>query len=90
MVVAFEVAETLHAELDVFVVRKLGVPDREELAMGAIASGNVVVRNVQILEGLGIPEKVFEAVAERERKVLIQHEAAYRGERGRRQLRAGR
>src|SRR5260221_10906234 len=53
--VAFEVAKALHAPLDVFVVRKLGVPGHEELAMGAIASGGTRVLNKQAVESLGIP-----------------------------------
>src|SRR5690242_104899 len=68
--VAYEVARALRAPLDVFVVRKLGVPGHEDLAMGAIASGGVVVLNDEAVQGLGIPEHVIEAVAARERREL--------------------
>src|ERR671934_727636 len=53
--VAFEVAQRLHVPLDVFIVRKLGVPGHEELAMGALASGGLVVLNEEVVRGLGIP-----------------------------------
>src|SRR4051794_26104298 len=59
--VAYEVAKALHAPLDVFLVRKLGLPGREELAMGAIASGGVVVLNDNVVRGLGIPQHVLES-----------------------------
>jgi predicted phosphoribosyltransferase len=78
--VAFEVATALHVPLDVFVVRKLGVPDHEELAMGAIASGGVVVRNEEVIFGLGIPSQVFDLVLARERQELERRERLYRGE----------
>ena len=65
--VAYEVATALGAPLDVFIVRKLGVPGREELAMGAIATGGVVVLNDDIVRGLDIPSGVIEQVAEDER-----------------------
>src|SRR5256886_11200510 len=61
--VAFEVARRLGAELDVFVVRKLGVPGQEQLAMGAIASGGIRVLNESVIEALGIDEETIEAVA---------------------------
>src|SRR3954470_11322780 len=54
--VGFEVARRLHAPLDVFIVRKLGVPGHEELAMGAIASGDVVVLSSELIASLSIPE----------------------------------
>src|ERR671918_1031634 len=60
--VAAEVARALGAPLDVFLVRKLGVPGHEELAFGAIASGNVRVLNEGIVRQLGIPDAVIEAV----------------------------
>src|SRR5215471_7420446 len=60
--VAFEVARTLAAPLEVFVVRKLGVPGHEELAMGAVATGGVRVFNDEIVQGLGIPEDQIDAV----------------------------
>ena len=62
--VAFEVAQALHAPLDVFLVRKLGVPGHEELAMGAIASGDIRVMNGPVMEMFRIPEYVVDAVAE--------------------------
>jgi predicted phosphoribosyltransferase len=77
--VAAEVAAALQAPLDVFVVRKLGVPGQPELAMGAIASGGVVVRNPAVTAELGISEAAFAAVREREAAELARREAAYRG-----------
>ena len=75
---ASEVARALGSPLDVFVVRKLGVPGREELAMGAIASGGVQVRNENVIARLDIPEAVFEAVAVSEAAELRRREQAYR------------
>ncbi len=80
--VGFEVAQALHTPLDVFVVRKLGVPGQEELAMGAIASGGVRVLNRTIIEGLAIPPEQIDAVAAREEHELERRESAYRGARG--------
>ena len=77
--VAYEVARALGAPLDVFVVRKLGVPGYEELAMGAVATGGVCVLNHQLVERLGIPEQVINAVAARERQELARRERLYRG-----------
>jgi putative phosphoribosyl transferase len=79
--VAFEVAQALNAPLDVFLVRKLGLPGHEELAMGAIASGNVVVRNSEVMDRLGIPERVIADVAAREQRELERRERAYRDDR---------
>jgi len=79
--VACEVAWALHAPLDVFLVRKLGVPGREELAMGAIATGGVRVLNNDAVEGLGIPNDVIERVAAAEQQELERRERAYRGAR---------
>jgi erythromycin esterase-like protein/predicted phosphoribosyltransferase len=76
--VAHEVALALGAPLDVFVVRKLGVPGHEELAMGAIASGGVVVLNDDVVRGLGIDPDVVAAVAEREGPELARRERLYR------------
>ena len=76
--VAYEVATALGVPLDVFVVRKLGVPGREELAMGAIASGGVTVINDDVARGLGISPEVIEQVAEREGRELLRREQAYR------------
>jgi len=79
--VAYEVARALGAPLDVFVVRKLGIPGHEELAMGAIASGGVRVLNDDVVQALHIPERVIEAVAARELRELERRERAYRGDR---------
>lgn len=84
--VAFEVAKRLKAPLDVFVVRKLGTPGNEELAMGAVASGGVRVLNPEVREGLGIPMEVVDAVTERELRELHCRETAYRGWRPARKL----
>jgi putative phosphoribosyl transferase len=79
--VAFEVAQALHAPLDVFLVRKLGLPGHEELAMGAIASGGIVVRNNEVVDALNIPDRIIDAVADRERQELARREHAYRDDR---------
>jgi putative phosphoribosyl transferase len=79
--VAFEVAQALHAPLDIFLVRKLGVPGHEELAMGAIASGGVRVLNEEVVHTLGIHEQTIERVAAVEQHTLEERERAYRGER---------
>lgn len=75
--VAFEVARVLGAPLDVFPVRKLGVPGHEELAMGAIAAGRRVI-NETVVVPLRIPQAVIDAVAEKERRELERREKAYR------------
>ena len=79
--VGYEVARALGAPLDAFLVRKLGVPGHDELAMGAIASGGVQVLNRDVVEGLGIPGDVIERVAAHEEAELARREAAYRGSR---------
>ena len=79
--VAAEVAAALGAPLDVLVVRKVGVPGHEELAMGAVASGGVLVLDEALIETLGIDRPVIEEVVERELVELERREAAYRGER---------
>lgn len=79
--VAFEVARTLQAPLDVFVVRKLGVPGHEELAMGAIASGGVLVLERTVIEDLAIPPDVVADVAAREEQERLRREREYRGDR---------
>jgi putative phosphoribosyl transferase len=76
--VAAEVAKRLHAPLDVFVVRKLGLPDQPELAMGAIATGGVRVTNRDVVDSLGIPEIVIDAVAAQEQEELARRERTYR------------
>lgn len=78
--VAFEVAKALDAPLDVFIVRKLGLPGHEEFAMGAIATGDVMVMNPD-LTNAGIPQATIDAVAARERVELARRERLYRGER---------
>ena len=79
--VAFEVARALHAPLDVLIVRKLGIPGEEELAMGAIASGGVCVFNDDVVQRLGIPEEVIHTVAVHEQHELERRERLYRGDR---------
>lgn len=79
--VAFEVATALGAPLDVFVVRKLGVPGYPELAMGAIASGGIMVLNRELVDTLGIPEDLINAVVEAETRELLRREREYRGDR---------
>lgn len=79
--VGYEVARALRAPLDVFVVRKLGVPGHEELAMGAVASGGIRVLNDQVVRALGIPRDVIEDVTASELRELERREQLYRGER---------
>jgi predicted phosphoribosyltransferase len=79
--VAGEVARILAAPFDVFLVRKLGVPGQEELAMGAIASGGTRVLNQVVIDRLGISPDEVEAAARSEAEVLAQRERAYRGDR---------
>lgn len=80
--VAFEIATVLHCPLDVMVVRKLGVPGYEELAMGAIASGGVRVVNEEVVRNLRLSSAVLESVAAMEQQELARRERLYRGERG--------
>src|SRR6266487_4574928 len=77
--VAFEVSRALKAPLDVFVIRKLGMPGQEELAMGAIASGGVRVLNYDVVQTFGISSQMIEAVASREAEELVRRERLYRG-----------
>jgi predicted phosphoribosyltransferase len=79
--IGYEVARVLNVPLDVYLVRKLGIPGYEELAMGAIASGGVRVLNDQVLRAIGIPEYVIDAVAQWEQKELERRERVYRGDR---------
>jgi len=79
--VAYEVARALGAPLDVFLVRKLGVPGHEELAMGAVATGGVRVLNDQVVRALGIPPDVIDMVAAWEQQELARRERLYRGDR---------
>src|SRR2546428_10704079 len=79
--VGYEVAQALGAPLDVFLVRKLGVPGHEELAMGAIASGNVRVLNPDVIAMLHIPAHVIDDIAAHEEVELQRREREYRGDR---------
>src|SRR5688572_9643125 len=78
--VSYEVARALGAPLDVMLVRKLGVPGREELAMGAIASGGVRVLNDDVVDALRIPDRVINEVAAREQRELARRERIFRGD----------
>lgn len=77
--VAWEVAAALRAELDVFLVRKLGVPQWPELAMGALASGGGIVMNDNVLSSLGVSDEQVRAVIDREAAELRRREQLYRG-----------
>lgn len=79
--VAFEVADALGAILDLMVVRKLGAPGQEELAMGAIASGGVRLLNHDVVRALNVDEGTIDRVAQREQQELERRERAYRGDR---------
>src|SRR5947209_16648425 len=76
--VAFEVAEALDAPLDIFLVRKLGLPGHPELAMGALASGGVRVLNDGVVRWYGVPQAAIEAVARQEQVELERREREYR------------
>jgi len=78
--VAYQVARALNAPLDVFVVRKLGVPGHKELAMGAIASGGVRILNSEVVNALGIPGPAIDRVDKEEQKELNRQQRAYRGD----------
>lgn len=78
--VAYEVARELNVPLDVFIVRKLGVPGHEELAMGAIAPGGVRILNEDVIRELAIPDYMLDAVTNRERNELERREELFRGE----------
>jgi len=78
--VAYEVAHALGAPLDIFTVRKLGLPGQHELAMGAIASGGVRVLNDDLVQRLRISDKVIAAVTLAEEKELVRRESVYRGD----------
>ncbi len=77
--VAYEIAQALGAPLDVFIVRKLGVPGQEELAMGAIATGGVRVLNEDVVDYLSIPDDIVDEVAAREQRELERRMRLYRG-----------
>ena len=76
--VGFEVARVLHADFDIFLVRKLGVPGHEELAMGAIASGGVRVLNEDLIRSLGISQPLIDRVTAREQVEIERRESLYR------------
>jgi putative phosphoribosyl transferase len=78
--VAFEVARSLKAPLDIFLIRKLGVPGYEELAMGAIAGGGVRILNDMVVNGLNIDDESINRVTEQELKELQRRELRYRGD----------
>jgi putative phosphoribosyl transferase len=79
--VAFIIARALHAPLDILLVRKLGVPGQGELALGAIASGGSRVLNEAVVQEIGIPDHVIEAISSREQQELARRERLYRGDR---------
>jgi predicted phosphoribosyltransferase len=79
--VAFEVARALRVPLDIFLVRKLGLPGHEELAMGALASGNVRVLNEHVIRSLNVPEEVIARVTVAEQEELTRREQLYRDDR---------
>jgi putative phosphoribosyl transferase len=81
VVVGYEVAQALNAPMDVFVVRKLGTPGQPELAMGAIASGGIIVLNPDVVHGLNVPDEVIRAAAAQEQQELERSEGEYRGNR---------
>ena len=85
--VAYEIAKVLHAPLDIFVVRKLGVPGNEELAMGALAAGGVRVLNEDVVRGFALSEAAIERVASAERHEIERRERTYRGDRPRLDIR---
>jgi putative phosphoribosyl transferase len=80
--VGFEVARALRLPMDIFMVRKLGVPGQEELAMGAVASGGMVVLNEAVLRAYGIGREAIEGVVAREREEIVRRTGTYRGSRG--------
>jgi predicted phosphoribosyltransferase len=85
--VAYEIGLALGVPVDVFVVRKLGVPGQEELAMGAIATGDIRIINYEVVDQLGIGQNTIDAVTEREREELRRREELFRGHRKPHELR---
>lgn len=79
--VAYEIAEALHVPLDIFIVRKLGVPGHSEFAMGAIATGGVSVFIEETINDLGLSPEAIAAVMEEEQRELLRREKVYRGDR---------
>lgn len=78
--VAYEIAKALKAPLDIYLVRKLGVPGNKELAMGAIGSGGAVFYNKELIRDIGISREAIKKVIEVERAELLRRESLYRGE----------
>jgi putative phosphoribosyl transferase len=78
--VAYEVARHLRAPMDIFLVRKLGLPGQEELAMGAIASGGIRVLNEDVVHRLNVPDRVLDSVVKKEMAELQRREKMYRGD----------
>lgn len=78
--VAFEIAKALLVPLDLFIVRKIGVPEQEELAMGALAMGGLTVFNEELIRDLGISKQAIEKVIQMEERELRRRETAYRGD----------
>jgi putative phosphoribosyl transferase len=87
VVVAYSVAQALHLPMDVFVVRKIGTPGHAELALGAVASGGIVVLNEDVIRSLGIAPEELSRIADAEERELHRREAAYRGDRAPESLR---
>ncbi len=79
--VAFEIAEALNLPLDIFVVRKLGLPGHEEFAIGAIASGGARVLNQDLIRQLSLSNEIIEHIVAREQRELERRERTYRGQR---------
>jgi len=79
--VAYEVARALGDPLDVFLVRKLGTPGQEELAMGAVATGGTIVLNRHIVEALGVSQPQIDSVVSREQREIARRQHMYRGDR---------
>jgi putative phosphoribosyl transferase len=79
--VAFEIAKALRAPLDILLVRKLGVPGQEELAMGAVASGNVRILQSEVVRAFGISQSTIDAATTEEMKEIARREQTYRGDR---------
>ena len=85
--VAYEIGKAIGAPIDVFVVRKLGVPGQEELAMGAIATGDIRIINYEVVNQLGITQEAIDAVTDQQREELRRREQLYRGGRTQREVR---
>ena len=78
--VAYEIAKALNAPLDIFLVRKLGVPGQEEVAMGAIATGGIRVLNEELIRHLNMPPELVDAITAREQQEIERRERVYRGD----------